>query len=161
MIRINDYQRERLVRTLLKHLFNTLAGKRIAIFGFAFKADTSDTRDSSAIAICKRLIEERAILTITDPKALDNARQDLVGMDEQVEYVDDPYLAVQGAHAIVLLTEWSQFRTLDYQRCYEVMEKPAFVFDSRNLLDHRKLFAIGFNIVPMGKQPLIQESSAY
>lgn len=161
VIRINDYQRERLVRAILEHMFNTVAGKRIAIFGFAFKADTGDTRDSSAIAVCKRLIEERAILAITDPKALDNARQDLAEMDEQVEYVDDPYVAVRSAHAIVLLTEWSQFRTLDYQRCYKMMERPAFVFDSRSLLDHQKLFEIGFNVIPVGKQPLIQESSAY
>ena len=150
VVRLNDYQMERFVRRILNALFNTLVGKKIAIFGFAFKPDTGDTRDAPAIYICKRLLEERAQLAITDPHALENARQDLEGLSG-VEFEPDPYRAAQGAHAIALLTEWKQFRDLDYKRLYDSMEKPASLFDGRNHLDQDALFDLGFNVYAVGK----------
>ena len=100
------------------------------------------------------LLEERASIAICDPRALDNARIDLRDVPGEIEYCRDPLEAAKGAHAVALLTEWPEFSALDYRKIFEVMEKPAFVFDGRNLLDHRALFEIGFNVFPLGKTPL-------
>jgi len=154
VVSLNDYQMDRFVKRILQAMFNTLAGKKLAVFGFAFKPDTGDTRDAPAIYICKRLLEERACLKITDPHALDNARKDLQGIEERLEFVDDPYQAAEGAHGIALITEWSLYKELDYQKIFDKMEKPAFIFDGRNLLDHKALHEIGFNVYPIGKPAL-------
>ena len=154
VIKINDYQKERFVLNMLTTMFNTLAGKKICIFGFAFKADTGDTRESPAIYVATRLIEEKAELAITDPKALKNAKKDLDGIDKNVSYIEDPYDAAKGAHAIAIMTEWDLYRDLDYEKIYNSMIKPAFIFDGRNVIDHKKLYEIGFNVYPIGKPAL-------
>ncbi len=154
VVKINDYQKERFVLNMLTAMFNTLAGKRICIFGFAFKANTGDTRESPAIFVCKRLLEERAELVISDPKALENAREDLQEAQGKISYVEDPYEAVAGCDAIAVLTEWDIYRQLDFKKIYGSMDKPCFIFDGRNILDHRGLFEIGFNVFPIGKPPL-------
>jgi len=151
VVSINDYQMDRFVQRILHSLFNTLVGKRIAIFGFAFKPDTGDTRDSPAIYISKKLYEEKAELSITDPHAIPNAKRDLQGFEDRIKFIEDPYKTAEGAHCIALLTEWKEYATLDFQKIYDSMEKPAFIFDGRNLLDHKKLFEIGFNVFPVGK----------
>ncbi|MBW2569916.1 MAG: nucleotide sugar dehydrogenase, partial [Deltaproteobacteria bacterium] len=148
VIRINDYQQERFVLNMLTTMFNTLAGKKICIFGFAFKADTGDTRESPAIYVAKRLIEEKAELIITDPKALKNAKKDLDGIDENVSYIEDPYEAAKGCHAIAIMTEWNLYKDLNFEKIYKSMIKPAFIFDGRNIVDHKKLYEIGFNVFP-------------
>jgi UDPglucose 6-dehydrogenase len=154
VVRINDYQAARFVRNMLAAMFNTLADKKIALLGFAFKADTGDTRESPAIAITRQLADEHARVAICDPKALANARRDLKECPTEIEYTDDPYTAVRGAHAIALVTDWKEFRDLDFQRIFDAMEKPAFIFDGRNLLDAQKLYEIGFNVYPLGKPSL-------
>ena len=154
VVRMNDYQARRFVGNMLAAMFNTVADKKIAILGFAFKANTGDTRESPAIAVCCQLLEEHARLRIHDPKALGNARLDLEDAEGDISYCEDPYDAVRGAHAIALLTEWDSFRKLDYRRIYDLMEKPAFLFDGRNLLDHQKLYEIGFNVYPIGQKAL-------
>lgn len=154
VVRMNDYQARRFVGNMLAAMFNTVADKKIAVLGFAFKADTGDTRESPAIAVCRQLLEEHARLRIHDPKALGNARIDLEDADGDISYCEDPYDAVKGAHAIALLTEWNSFRKLDFRRIYDLMEKPAFLFDGRNLLDHQKLYEIGFNVYPIGQKAL-------
>ncbi len=154
VVAMNDYQRRRFVRTMVSAMFNTVAGKRIAIFGFAFKADTGDTRESPAIGVAEQLIEERARVVITDPQALHNAKINLAAHLPEIELTDDPYAAAKGAHAIALCTEWRIYRDLDYRRILESMEKPAFIFDGRNILDHEALFRLGFNVFPVGKGEL-------
>jgi UDPglucose 6-dehydrogenase len=154
VVRINDYQKERFMLKMLDALFNTLADKRICLFGFAFKADTGDTRESPAIFVARRLIEEKARVIITDPKALKNAMMDLEGVAGDISYVEDPYEASEGCSAIAVMTEWRVFAMLDYERIYRAMAKPAFIFDGRNILDHRRLFEIGFNVFPIGKPGL-------
>lgn len=151
VVAINDYQMERFVQRITQALFNSLVDKKIAVFGFAFKPDTGDTRDAPAITICKRLLEEKAQLSITDPYALENAKIDLKGVEGKVKYETDPYKAAREAHAIVLITEWDSFKHLDYERIFKDMVKPAFIFDGRNLLNHDKLFEMGFNVYPVGK----------
>lgn len=154
VVLMNDYQERRFADRIAKAMFNTLSGKRIALFGFAFKADTGDTRESPAIYISKMLIEEHAKLAIHDPQALPNARLDMAGYEDRIEYCDDPYEAAKGAHAIAVITDWKCFAELDYKRLFDSMEKPAFIFDGRNLLDHKKLFEIGFEVYPLGKATL-------
>ncbi len=151
---MNEYQQRRFVSNIVQAMFNTIASKRIAIFGVAFKADTSDTRESPALSVCHTLLEERAQVVITDPHAIDNARADLGAAAQQVIFEADPYAAAQDAHAIAILTEWSQFSELDYQAIYKTMVKPAFIFDGRNILDHKALYDIGFNVYAIGKPPL-------
>ena len=154
VVEINDNQMERFVNCILKTMFRTLVDKKITIFGFAFKPDTGDTRDSPAIYICKRLLEEKARLSITDPHAISNAKKDLTGIDGTAEFVENPYEAAKGAHCLALITGWSEYLSLDYQKIFDSMLKPAFIFDGRNHLDHQKLFEIGFNVYPIGRPPL-------
>jgi UDPglucose 6-dehydrogenase len=153
VVKMNEYQKQRFVQQIVKEMFNTVAAKKIAIFGFAFKANTGDSRESPAIYVTQKLLEERAYVSITDPKALDNAKQDLKGIDSRVSYELDPYKAAEGAFAIAILTEWEQYKTLDFKRIYRSMKQPAFIFDGRNILDHKKLYEIGFNVYPIGKTP--------
>ena len=154
VVRINQYQQERFILNMLTSMFNTLAGKRICLFGFAFKADTGDTRESPAIQIARRLLEEKAEIVITDPKALKNAKADLAGVEGKVGFVEDPYRAVEGCHAVAVLTEWDVYRKLDFQKIFNSMTKPASIFDGRNIIDHRRCFDIGFNVFPIGKPAL-------
>jgi UDPglucose 6-dehydrogenase len=149
---INEYQKRRFVQTMIRAMFDTVAGKRIALLGFAFKKDTADTRESPALMVARKLIEERAVVVVTDPRALANARADLADAPAgRVLFEEDPYLAVRGAHALAVLTEWDSYRSLDYRAMFDSMEKPAFIFDGRNILDHQALYAIGFNVFPVGK----------
>ena len=154
VITMNEYQERRFVQNMLANMFNTVAGKRIALFGFAFKADTGDTRESPAIYIARKLVEERAQVIITDPQAINNARTDLAAESANLQFAADPYTAAKGAHAVAILTEWKEYKTLDYKKIFAAMEKPAFIFDGRNILDHERLFTIGFNVFPIGKKAL-------
>ncbi len=154
VVTMNEYQQTNFVLKMVAAMFNTVADKRIALFGAAFKANTSDTRESPALAVCRTLLAERANVVMTDPHALDNARADLGEAAEQVIFEPDPYAAAKDAHAIAILTEWSQYIELDYEAIFDSMVKPAFVFDGRNILDHNKLYEIGFNVYAVGKPPL-------
>jgi len=150
VVDMNEFQQNRFVKTIVNSMFNTIAGKRIAVLGFAFKADTGDTRESPAISVCKELLAEKAHVVISDPKALDNAKKDLSELSN-VTFEKDPYKASLDAHAIVVLTEWDIYKSLDYQNIFDVMLKPAFLFDGRNILDHDKLHNIGFEVYSIGK----------
>jgi UDPglucose 6-dehydrogenase len=154
ILKINDYQKDRFVKNMLNAMFNTLANKRICLLGFAFKANTGDVRESPAIYIAKKLLNEKAKLVITDPKALKNAKMEFSNINEDIEYIEDPHEAASGCDAIAVMTEWNIYKELDYERIYRAMTKPAFIFDGRNILDHKKLFNIGFNVYPLGKPSL-------
>ncbi len=154
VVKINEYQQDRFIANILGSMFSTLAGKKIGILGFAFKADTGDTRESPAIYITRKLLSEHAHVVISDPKALENAMIDLACEEGQISYVEDPYRAAAGCHALAIMTDWEIYRKLDYRRIYKSMVKPAFIFDGRNIVDHRKCFEIGFNVYPIGKPAL-------
>jgi len=159
VIAINDWQKSRFVEKIVRTLFNTVYGKRIAILGFAFKKDTNDTRESAAIHICRDLLSERAHLAIYDPRVSGQAiREDLITagvdpetIDTNVEICPDPYAAIQSAHAIATLTEWDEFKSLDLPRVHKIMLKPAFVFDGRSILPHDELVNLGFAPFTIGK----------
>jgi UDPglucose 6-dehydrogenase len=151
VVKMNEYQMRRFVLTMVQSMFSTVSRKRIVLLGFAFKADTGDTRESPAIYVAKKLLEEQASLVISDPQALDNARFDLRDFVEKIEFEKDPCKAAQGAHALAIMTEWQEYKNLDFKKIFDSMEKPAFIFDGRNILDHKRLFEIGFNVYPVGK----------
>lgn len=159
VVKINEYQQERFANTILNVMFNTLAGKKICLFGFAFKANTGDTRESPAIYIARQLLAEQAEVVISDPKALKNAAIELAQDKGKISFVEDPYQACAGCHALAIMTEWDIYRKLNYRKIFKSMVKPAFLFDGRNVLDHKKCFAIGFNVYPIGKPALSHLSS--
>ncbi|KJU85174.1 UDP-glucose 6-dehydrogenase [Candidatus Magnetobacterium bavaricum] len=156
VIKINEYQSNRFVENIMSAMFNTLVNKKLCLFGFAFKADTNDTRESPAINVAIKLLQERARLVITDPKAIENARVNLQHLAGDIQFICDPYEAAAGAEAIIVMTEWATYKTLDYKRIYDSMVKPPFVFDGRNILDHKQLFEIGFNVIPIGKPGFVK-----
>jgi len=151
VVKINEWQTTRSVKRVLRSLFNTIAGKKIAVFGFAFKANTNDTRESPAHLVVRELLDERAIPVITDYKALPDAKRDLSDVLDKVQFIEDPYEAAKDSHAVLLCTEWKQFAELDWKKIYSLMSKPALIFDGRNILDGDELVKIGFEFMSIGK----------
>ena len=151
VVHINEWQINRFFSGILHELFNTLAGKTITMLGFSFKQDTGDTRDSPAIPLCEKLVAENANVRIHDRKALENARIELKDLKGDVSFVEDVYEAVDGAHALALVTQWDEYLDSGLQeRILHAMAEPAFIFDGRNHLDHDKLYKIGFNVFLLG-----------
>ncbi len=156
VIRMNEYQKERFVTRLLDSMFNTVSGKRIAILGYAFKKDTNDARESPAIGICGRLLEEKANLAIYDPRVTKASILSTLGLTSEqaegrIEFCTSAEQACDQSHAIALLTEWDEFRDLDYSSIYAKMHQPAILFDGRNLLDLEELRKIGFRAHGIGR----------
>jgi len=156
VIKMNEYQKERFVTRLLDSMFNTVSGKRLAILGYAFKKDTNDARESPAIGICRRLLEEKANLAIYDPRVSQESIISSLGISakeasERIEFCTSAEAACEQAHAIALLTEWDEFKDLDYSSIYAKMHQPAILFDGRNLLDLDELKKIGFRAHGIGK----------
>lgn len=157
VIEMNDWQKRRFSTKIINSLFNTVNGKRIALLGFAFKKDTNDTRESPAIYVGRDLLEEEANLAIYDPKVTpDQIRFDLrmnenSVREDQVEICNDAYEAAKDSHALAILTEWDEFKDLDYKRIYENMMKPAFIFDGRNITNRKELVEIGFQVYTIGR----------
>ena len=154
VLQINDWQKKRFADQIVDSFFNTINDKVISILGFAFKKDTNDTRKSPAIDVCKRLLEEKATLKIYDPKVEPTKIYDDLETDEgnpNVVICSDPNQAFEKAQAIVVLTEWDEFKAIDFEAAYQTMQKPAWIFDGRNVLDHKKLTEIGFKIRAIGK----------
>ena len=159
VVEVNNWQKSRFVEKIVRTLFNTVNGKRIAILGFAFKKDTNDTRESPAIQICRDLLREHAHLAIYDPRVdrasihqdLSDAKIPASLIASNVEFHTDPYAAIKDAHALAALTEWDEFRELDFERIHHLMLKPAFVFDGRAILPIDKLDQHGFDAFVIGK----------
>jgi len=154
IINMNHYQMQRFVDNVIRSMFNTVAGRKICMFGCAFKANTDDVRDSPAIPIAQTLIAEKARLVISDPKAMDNMNE-VLGKPQNVSFIDDPYEAAKDSHAILIITEWPEFSSLDYQKLFDVMVKPAYLFDGRNMINRKACYEIGFNVNSIGKEALI------
>lgn len=153
VIIMNDHQKRRFGRNLVRSLYNTVSGKKIAFLGWAFKKDTNDTRESAAIYVADDLINEKAAIAVYDPKVgQEQIQSDLNYLNtrtekenaEAVMVYQDPYEACKDAYAIAVLTEWDEFKSYDWERIYANMKKPAFVFDGRNLLDAEAMRKLGF-----------------
>lgn len=156
VVGMNNWQKQRFAAKIVSTLFNTVAGKKIAVLGFAFKKDTNDTRETAAISVCSDLLAEQANVVVYDPKvSATQINNDVLGAGQpaspRLTTAADAYAACEGAHAVVVLTEWDEFKTLDFERIYAGMNKPAFLFDGRNILDLAKLTAIGFRASGIGK----------
>jgi UDPglucose 6-dehydrogenase len=155
VVSMNDWQKNRFAGRIVRELFNSVAGKKIAVLGLAFKKDTDDTRESAAINVCRSLLAEHAEVHVHDPRVPADIIRGVVlngGTDNpQLVVSPDPYAACAGAHAIAILTEWDEFKALDYARIYAAMPKPAFLFDGRNILDLAALRKIGFKASGIGK----------
>ncbi|MCG2611294.1 UDP-glucose 6-dehydrogenase [Flavobacterium sp. SM15] len=153
VIIMNDHQKRRFAKNIISTLYNTVSGKKITFLGWAFKKDTNDTRESAAIYVADDLLSEHAHISVFDPKVEEEQIYfDLNYLDTRSEsenkqgviVAKDAYTACKDSHAIAVLTEWDEFRTYDWQRIYDNMLKPAFVFDGRNLLNKNELEKIGF-----------------
>ncbi|WP_298395812.1 UDP-glucose 6-dehydrogenase [Flavobacterium sp.] len=153
VIIMNDHQKRRFSKNIVSTLYNTIADKKITFLGWAFKKDTNDTRESAAIYVADDLINEQANIAVYDPKvAYKQVISDLNYLEtrsedqnkKHVTSFSDVYEACANSHAIAVLTEWDEFKNYDWQKIYDGMKKPAFVFDGRNLLDSEKIRAIGF-----------------
>jgi UDPglucose 6-dehydrogenase len=160
VIIMNDHQKRRFANTIVQTLYNTVSDKKITFFGWAFKKDTNDTRESAAIYVADYLLNEQSKIAVYDPQVKESQIQkdlnyletrSLEANKKGVTCFEDPYLACQEAHAIAVLTEWDAFKSLDWQRIYDSMKKPAFIFDGRNLLDEKKMRDIGFVYQAIGK----------
>lgn len=160
VIIMNDHQKHRFAKKIVKTLFNTVSGKKIAFLGWAFKKDTNDTRESAAIYVADALLDEQANIHVYDPKVKQHQIYydlDYLGSrnpDQNKQALTthkSPYDACENAHAIAILTEWDEFKTVDWQRMYDKMKKPAFIFDGRNILDKQQLEEIGFIYQGIGK----------
>ncbi|WP_150452380.1 nucleotide sugar dehydrogenase [Arenibacter lacus] len=160
VIIMNDYQKKRFADTIVSTLYNTVSGKKIIFYGWAFKKDTNDTRESAAIYVADALLEERAEIVVYDPKVSEEQiYADLNYLNTRspeenrrlLKVVDEPLSETQDAHAIAILTEWDEFKTYDWSLIYEKMLKPAFIFDGRRLLNKKKLTEIGFNFYKIGE----------
>lgn len=163
VVKLNDYQKKRFSRKMVSKMFNTVTGKKIAILGFAFKKDTGDVRETPSMFVVRDLLQEQANIHIYDPEV---EREEMFKemeytcnvtlantprLEESITTSPDAYSACDGAHSLATLTEWDEFKTLDFERIYKSMAKPAFVFDGRNILDHDKLREIGFEVYAIGK----------
>ena len=156
VLKMNEYQGRRFAHSIIERMFRSVAGKPIGILGFSFKKGTSDTRESAAIYLSSYLLADHALLHVYDPRArkeriLSDLRSESERADEFVTVYTDPYSALNNCHAIAVCTEWDEFKSLDYERIFKTMRKPAFVFDGRNILDHKKLKEIGFQVYAIGK----------
>lgn len=163
VVLMNDYQKKRFSEKLVAKMFNTVTGKKIALLGYAFKKDTGDVRETPSMFVLRDLLQESASIHVYDPQV---TREDMwieldytcgvnhdntPGLDAAVTTESDVYSACDGAHALCILTEWDEFKTLDFDRIFTGMAKPAFIFDGRNILDHAKLREMGFEVHAIGK----------
>ncbi len=160
VIIMNDYQKKRFAENIITTLYNTVSGKKIVFYGWAFKKDTNDTRESAAIYVADALLDERAEIVVYDPKVPeDQIYADLDYLNSRsseenrrlLKVVNDPMKAVVDAHAVAILTEWDEFKTYDWKAIYDAMLKPAFLFDGRRLLDTEKMNTLGFEFYKIGQ----------
>jgi len=159
VIKMNDWQKTRFSTNIVKTLFNTVRDKRIAVWGFAFKKDTNDTRESASIYVCRDLLMEGAQIALYDPRVpVETIHRDLLRVGVSQEMIDQQLMicssceeAADGSHGVAVLTEWDEFCDVDFDEVFAKMFKPAYIFDGRNLLPHDELREKGFEVYAIGK----------
>lgn len=187
VVEVNDYQKDRFTRLMVRSMHRTVTNKKIAMFGFAFKKDTGDVRETAAGHVILKLVNEGAKLSVWDPKVHNeeiwkelehqsmsmkvserqaqfnghHAQDMMARVKERTIQVHDPYNAAKDAHAICVITEWDEFKTYDFQKIYDSMLKPAFIFDGRNILDHAKLREIGFKVYALGEPMRTKDGNSH
>ena len=161
VVKLNNWHQHRLSQLIIQNLFKTVSGKKICILGFAFKANTNDTRESAAIKICKDLLVEGAFLSIHDPKvtskqisinlgfdslSADNFfsnKNDFLDFEGQWFFEDSIYKAIENSDAVVILTEWDEYKKLNWSRVSQIMRKPSWIFDTRSILNPKEITSHG------------------
>ena len=160
VIIMNDYQKRRFAENIISSLYNTVSGKKIAFYGWAFKKDTNDTRESAAIYVADTLLDEQAEIVVYDPKVGENQiYADLDYLNSRspkenrrlLKVAKNPMEAAEEAHAIAILTEWDEFKAYDWDAIYKKMLKPAFLFDGRRILDKHEMESKGFLYYKIGQ----------
>lgn len=156
VLKMNEFQKQRFAKMVVQKMFDNVKNKNVCVLGFAFKKNTGDTRESAAIDVVKFLVEEGANVYVYDPKV---PVLEIVKMFPTVNVETSAYAAAYESHAVLILTEWDEFKNLDYERIYKNMAKPSFIFDGRNILNHKKLMSIGYKVFGIGK--LLVEKDIY
>ncbi|WP_312697177.1 nucleotide sugar dehydrogenase [Sphingobacterium mizutaii] len=160
VILINDHQKTRFAEKIIRSMYNTVNGKKIAFLGWAFKKNTNDTRESAAIYVADHLLDEQAQIVVYDPKVEEHqifkdldylATRSNEENRELLSVVEDPYEAAKDAHGLAILTEWDEFKDLDWRKIKDSMKKPPFVFDGRKLLNRKQIESLGFVYYAIGE----------
>ena len=156
---VNSWQKNRISNLVVQKLFGTVTSKKILLLGFAFKANTNDTRESPAIEISKNLLENGAHLSISDPKVTNKQIENELSLKELEEdpsskgkwnFDKDIYKAAKNADAIIIVTEWKEYENLNWKEISSLMRKPAWVFDTRKILSKKDLKKLGINYWQVG-----------
>lgn len=144
---VNDRQKRHLLPKIRKHFNGNLQGVKLALWGLAFKPNTDDIREAPALQLIEALTAEGAVIVAYDPEAMANVKK-LVG--DKIEYAPHPYAALEGAHALIIATEWSEFRTPDFERIGQTIQHKV-IFDGRNLFDVKQMKALGYHYESIGR----------
>ena len=160
VLKINEWQQKRIYENIVNKLFGTLSNKKICILGFAFKANTNDTRESPAINICRNLLEEGSHLSIYDPKVdknqikidLDNQKSKQNEITDKIDMCSTIEEAIKDSDGIVILTEWDEFKNINWEKLSKMMRKPSWIFDTRDIIPKHKIKDIGVNVWKLGNQ---------
>jgi UDPglucose 6-dehydrogenase len=159
VIIMNDHQKDRFSDNIVRTLYNTVSGKKIAFLGWAFKKNTNDTRESAAIRVADNLLNEQAYVAVYDPKVKESQMyKDLDHLESRspeenrkfLKVFNNPYEAMTDTHGIAILTEWDEFAAYDWGEVYQKMKKPAFLFDGRGILNKEEIEKIGFVYYKIG-----------
>ena len=149
---VNKRQKDFFVEKIKKHFKNNLKNKKIAVWGLAFKPDTDDVREAPALYIIGKLLKEGAVISAFDPEAMKNAVSRLPGMKNKISFGKDHYEILENADALVICTEWSVFRSPDFDRMKSLMKSPV-IFDGRNLYGVQQMKQLGFTYSSIGRNP--------
>jgi UDPglucose 6-dehydrogenase len=144
---VNERQKKHLLPKIRNHFNGNLQGVKLALWGLAFKPNTDDIREAPALQLIESLTSEGAIIVAYDPEAMGNVKK-LVG--DQIQYAANPYDALVGADALIIATEWSEFRTPDFDRIGETLQQKV-IFDGRNLFDVKQMKALGYHYESIGR----------
>ena len=161
VVKLNDWHQDRISKLIIKKLFGTISGKTISILGFSFKANTNDTRESAAITICKELLIEGGNLKIYDPRVINENIEKELGIKEGEcinEGEKDGYWyssnsidkSAKGCDALVVMTEWDEFKLINWEHISKIMRSPAWVFDTRSIINRDNVKKYGLNIWSIG-----------
>ena len=157
IMKINDWQQDRIYKAVVDKLYGNISGKKIVILGFSFKANTNDTRNSPSIKISRKLLGEDAELVISDPKvsknkifeALNSINQD-INYENKISFEINISKAIENSDAVLIMTEWEEYKNLDWKLLQHKMRKPAWVFDTRSIISIEEIQETNINFWQLG-----------
>ena len=133
----------------LSEKFENLKGLKVCVLGLSFKAGTDDIRESSSINLINQLSNSEVVINTYDPVSIKNSKKIL---PDSVNFFDDPYDAINGVQATIIMTEWNEFQSLDWKKVYKSMENPKIIFDGKNFLDQKLIQDLGFEYFAVGRK---------